>query len=159
VRIIDLGVCIQFKNRSLKISWDCPFKIRAVEYPYPWDASSKWRIARSQLSDSGNRPVAIVTIAWMSPTDGHVWCHKPWNTVHRLPTKEGKRPFSVSICSKQRKFTGSAFRLQKTNGSCRFPLVPFPVYGIPETWTWRNGDTDKWRHEDMKMETLEHRDM
>jgi hypothetical protein len=39
--------------------------------------------------------------------------------IFRFPLAENKRKFAVSV-----------FRLQQTNGSCRFPLVPFYVYII-----------------------------
>jgi hypothetical protein len=33
------------------------------------------------------------------------------------------------------------FRLQQTNGRYRFPLVPFSICGIPETWRHGNLET------------------
>jgi hypothetical protein len=48
-------------------------------------------------------------------------------TLYLLPTKENKRPFSVSVCSKQTEVRP----LQKTNGNGHFLLVPFSVCGIP----------------------------
>jgi hypothetical protein len=47
------------------------------------------------------------------------------NVDHRLSTKENKLQFTVSVCSKQMEVFRSVFRLQQTNGSCHFPLVPF----------------------------------
>ncbi len=70
------------------------------------------------------------------------------------------RPRKTNVCfqfpfaANKRKFVVSVFRLHKTNGSCPFPLVPFSVCGIPETWrhgdneTRRQGDKEKWRHGD-----------
>jgi hypothetical protein len=54
-------------------------------------------------------------------------------------------------------FAVSVFRLQKTNVSCRFPLVLFSVCGIPEHGdmdmeTWRSGDMEE-------METCRHGDI
>ncbi len=83
-------------------------------------------------------------------------------TFYCLLTKENKRPFSVSICSKQktnvrflfpfaankRKFAVSYFRLHKTNRSFRLPLVLFSICGIPETWSHGHGDMDTRRHGD-----------
>jgi hypothetical protein len=78
-------------------------------------------------------------------------------TVFRLPTKEYKLLFSVSVCSEQTEFAVSVFRWQKTNGSCRFLLVPFSVCGIPETW--RHGDMETLKHRDIDMETSKYGDM
>jgi hypothetical protein len=67
----------------------------------------------------------------------HRWAHllkqQSLITIYRLPTKENKRPFFVSVGSDQNKIC---------YGSCHFPPVPFSVCGIPETWkhgimTWR----------------------
>jgi hypothetical protein len=44
----------------------------------------------------------------------------PLGSVYRLPTKENKLPFSISVCSKQTEVGRFRFRLQETNGSCRF---------------------------------------
>jgi hypothetical protein len=49
------------------------------------------------------------------------------DTVH-LPTKENNLPFSVSACSKKRKFAVSVFHLQQTNRNCDFTSVPFSIY-------------------------------
>jgi hypothetical protein len=78
-------------------------------------------------------------------------------TVYRLQTKENKRPFSVSACSSKQKFAISVFSLQQTNRSCRFPLVPFSVSGIPETLRHEHGDMEKWIHG--SMEKWRHKDM
>jgi hypothetical protein len=51
------------------------------------------------------------------------------NTTDRLPTKENKLPFSISVCtvcSKQTEVYLFVFHLQQTNGSCHVLLVPFP---------------------------------
>jgi hypothetical protein len=37
--------------------------------------------------------------------------------------------------------------LQKTNGSCHFQLVPFPLCEIPETWSHENIETWRWWHQ------------
>jgi hypothetical protein len=42
-----------------------------------------------------------------------------------LPTKENKLLFSFSVLSKQTEVC--YFRLQQTNGCCRFPLVSFSI--------------------------------
>jgi hypothetical protein len=42
-----------------------------------------------------------------------------------LPTKENKLPIPFPVAANKRKFSDSIFRLQQTNGNCRFPLVPF----------------------------------
>jgi hypothetical protein len=47
-----------------------------------------------------------------------------------------------SVFSNKRKFAVSVFRLQKTNRSFRFPLVPFPFCGISETWRHGHGDME-----------------
>jgi hypothetical protein len=56
------------------------------------------------------------------------------DTICRLPTKENKLTFSVSVCSKQMEVSRFRFSSQQTNGSCHCPLVPFSVWGISETW-------------------------
>jgi hypothetical protein len=69
---------------------------------------------------------------------GHRWAcllrQQSSITVYCLPTKENKRPFSVSVCSKQTKVF--FFRLQKTNGSCHFQLVPLRNYQNVDVETW-----------------------
>jgi hypothetical protein len=70
-------------------------------------------------------------------------------------------PFAAS----KRKFAVSVFRLQKTNGSCRFPLVPSSTSrnGILETWRHEQGDLETWTWRlgdmeiaDMEIETWRH---
>jgi hypothetical protein len=43
-------------------------------------------------------------------------------------SKENKLPFAA------KKWKFAVFLLQQTNGSYRFPLIPFSVCGILETW-------------------------
>ncbi len=92
--------------------------------------------------------------AWRCSMHMHRWApllkQQSSITVNHLPTKENKRLCPVSVCSKQKKLCRS--RLQKTDGSCRFPLVPLSVCGIPKTWMHGHGDivTWKWRHGDME---------
>jgi hypothetical protein len=78
-------------------------------------------------------------------------------------SEENKVPFSISICSKQKKFAISVFRWQQTNGSCRFPfavggdmkinmnmkigmdmneVIKKDMDDDVETWTW----TWTWNH-------------
>jgi hypothetical protein len=78
--------------------------------------------------------------------------------------------FPFPFASNKRKFAVSVFRLQLTNGrltngSCRFPLVPFSVCGIPETWRHKDGDTrleisrykhKTWKHGEMETWTWRH---
>jgi hypothetical protein len=52
--------------------------------------------------------------------------------VYRLRTKENKRPFLVSVCG------------------FRFPLVPFSVCVIPETWRHGHGEVETWSHGDIE---------
>jgi hypothetical protein len=52
-------------------------------------------------------------------------------TVYRLPIKENKLPFPFAV--NKQKFVLSIFRLQQTNGSCRFSLAPFSVREISKT--------------------------
>jgi hypothetical protein len=80
------------------------------------------------------------------------------------PRKTNVR-FPFPFDANKRKFVVSVFRLHKINGSCPFPLVPFSVCGIPETWrhgdmetrkqgdkeTWRHGETETWRYRDTEM--------
>jgi hypothetical protein len=67
--------------------------------------------------------------------DGHVCWHsnrrlpcQPWKTNYCFPFSfaANKRKFSVLVCRKQTEVF--CFSLQQTNGSCRFPLVPFSIY-------------------------------
>jgi hypothetical protein len=69
-------------------------------------------------------------------------------TVHRLPTKENKLPFSV--CVKQTKvcrfhfaFAANKRKLPFSISSV-FPLVEFRKHGDMdvEIWTWRHGRGD-----------------
>jgi hypothetical protein len=59
------------------------------------------------------------------------------------------------VCSKQTEVCGFHFPFAEKNVSYRFPLIPFSVCGIPETWRYE--DTETWRHE--SMETRRHGDM
>jgi hypothetical protein len=67
-----------------------------------------------------------------------------YGTVFRLPTKETNVHSPFRFAANKRKFAVSVFRLDKTSGSCRFPLVPFSVCGIRicgnmdtvHTWTY-----------------------
>jgi hypothetical protein len=52
---------------------------------------------------------------------------------YRLSIKENKGCFPFLFAGNQWKFAAPVFRLQKTNRRCHFLLVPFSVYGIPET--------------------------
>jgi hypothetical protein len=66
-------------------------------------------------------------------------------TVYRLPIKENKRPFSVSIRSKQTE----TCRLQQKNGSCRF--------SISSVFRLRNSiNVEAWRHGEIKRKTEAH---
>jgi hypothetical protein len=56
-------------------------------------------------------------------------------TVYCLPTKEKKLIFSVSVCSKQTDVCVYVLRLQQTNGSCNFHLVPLSGYIYKENGT------------------------
>ncbi len=61
--------------------------------------------------------------------DGHV-C---WNSSRRLPfivcqPRNTNFRFPSQCAANKRKFVVSAFRLQQTNGNCRFLLVPFFIY-------------------------------
>jgi hypothetical protein len=47
--------------------------------------------------------------------------------------------FLYLFAENKRKFVVSVFRLQKTNGSCPFLLVPFSVCVMPETWKHGRG--------------------
>jgi hypothetical protein len=78
----------------------------------------------------------------------HLLKEKSLITVYCLPSKENKRPFSVSVCSKQ----AEVFRF-------RFPLVPHPVCEIPETWRHGHRDMETLRHRDGDIETWRHGDM
>jgi hypothetical protein len=96
--------------------------------------------------------------------------------------------YHLSFADQGKQISIFCFRLQRTNGSlpfpfsvCRknkqlmtFPLVPFSVCEIPETWrhghrvmetwrhihgdmeTWRNRDMETWRHEDMETRSWRH---
>jgi hypothetical protein len=59
----------------------------------------------------------------------------------RLQQINGSLPFPFSVCSR--------------NGG--FPLVPFSVCGIQETW--RRGDIETWRHGDMEIVTWKYGDI
>ncbi len=84
--------------------------------------------------------------------DGHV-C---WNSIRRLPfifcrPKKNQLLFPFPFAANKWKFSVSVFRLQKTNGSCLIPLVPFLSCGNMETLTWRH------RHGEIDMKTWRHR--
>jgi hypothetical protein len=70
--------------------------------------------------------------------------------THRLP---------FIVCRPRKTCFLFCFRLQQINGGCRFPLVPFSVFGIPATWRPGHGDMETWRHGDAEMETWKHGDM
>jgi hypothetical protein len=45
--------------------------------------------------------------------------------------------FPFSFAANKRKFAVSVFRLQQTNGNCRFQLVPFSICsGVSKTRIW-----------------------
>jgi hypothetical protein len=79
-------------------------------------------------------------------------------TVYCLPTRENVH-FPFPFAANKRKFVVSVLCLQKTNGSCYTPFVPFGEFWKHrdmETWkngdmeTWRNGDMETWRNGDME---------
>jgi hypothetical protein len=85
-------------------------------------------------------------------------------TVYLLPTKEKNVRFPFPFAANKRKFAVSVFRLQKTNGSCGFPLAPFSLCGIPEMSRHGHGDVETWRHDtwrhgNMEIETWKHGDI
>jgi hypothetical protein len=47
---------------------------------------------------------------------------------YRLSFADHGKQISISVCCKQTEVYRSVLRLQQTNGSCRFPLVPISVY-------------------------------
>jgi hypothetical protein len=49
-------------------------------------------------------------------------------TIYRLPTKENK--LLVQFAANKWKFVVSIFRLQQTNGICRFPYIYTRIYSI-----------------------------
>jgi hypothetical protein len=61
----------------------------------------------------------------MVPIDGQFAERAIVDYRYRLLIKENKLPFSKSGGSKQTEVCRSVLHLQPTNGSCRFPLVPF----------------------------------
>jgi hypothetical protein len=81
------------------------------------------------------------------------WAHL-LNSNYRLPLiicrpRKISVRFPFAYVANKQEFAISVFRLQKTNGSCRFPLVPFSICGIMEAW----------RHGHRDMETRRHRDI
>jgi hypothetical protein len=63
-------------------------------------------------------------------------------TVSDLHTKEKNFRVPFLFAANKQKF--AVFRLQKTNGSCLFPLVPFSFSGILETWKQGPRDMETW---------------
>jgi hypothetical protein len=71
-------------------------------------------------------------------------------TVYRLPTKENKLLFSVSVCSKQTEVCH--FRFPFSANKRKLPLSVNMIIRL------RNpGNLEAWRHEDADMETWRHR--
>jgi hypothetical protein len=68
-----------------------------------------------------------------------------------LPTKENKVHFLIPYAANKRKFAVFVFCFQKTNGSCRFSLVPFSTCGILKTW--RHQDINTPRLKDITQKT------
>ncbi len=83
--------------------------------------------------------------------------------VHPLPTKENKLSLPVGSVFSKLMFAVCAFRLRQTNGSYRFPLVPFPFaefrkHGDRDMEVWRHGHMDTWTHGGMDTQTQGHMD-
>jgi hypothetical protein len=68
-------------------------------------------------------------------------------TIYPLPTKENRRPFSLSVCRKQTEVCRFHFPFAENKWKLPFPLVPLYGCGIQETWRHGHGDTDieTWR--------------
>jgi hypothetical protein len=77
--------------------------------------------------------------------DGHVCWNNRRLPAYRLPTKEDKHPFSVSIYSKQTEVCHFRFLFAENKRKLPFLLVQFSCLrnsGNVETWTWRHGSMD-----------------
>jgi hypothetical protein len=86
---------------------------------------------------------------------------------------DGQVNYYLSFTDQGKQISIFCFRLQQTNGSlpflfsvCRknkqlmtFPLVPFSVCEIPETWRHGHRVMETWRHIHGDMETWRNRDM
>ncbi len=76
------------------------------------------------------------------------------------PRKNFRLSFLFPFAANEQKFAVSIFCLQKRNESCRFPLVPFSVCRVPETWRHGHGDLETWRWRHGNMDgTWRHGDM
>jgi hypothetical protein len=81
-------------------------------------------------------------------TSCELYVHHIWVTLSEFCTLFTKKKYtmhklqlSVSVCRKQTEVCCFRFLcLQTTNGSCRFPLIPFSVCRILETWRHGHGD-------------------
>ncbi len=81
-------------------------------------------------------------------------------TIYCLPTKKTNFHIPFPFAANKQKFAVSIFRLQKTIGSCRFPLVPFSVSSVfrlrkhgdihGDMETWKHADMQTWRPADME---------
>ncbi len=124
----------------------------ALEYCWP---CTQWNMYVWKLSHASCfECISMNILYWWPHRCEHLLKQQSSIIVYRLPTKENKRPFSVSVCRKQTEVC-RVFRLQKTDGSCRVLLVLFSICGIPEMWrmdmeTYRLADMQTCRHGDMK---------